>query len=330
VAREELCQAERDMIYAVRDFSRYQQGFAIEVVGRYFELLRGLDQMNNAYGNYRSVMGNLNLLQIQLRHRVCSQLDVDQAQQKVLDAETIWIDNRAAYYAQIDQFKIYLGVDLSLDLGPDRRELENLQKKGMARPTLSLADAIETGLEKRGDFINTRERYEDSNRHVQIALRNFLPSLDASYNVTLADKKLQGMGLDLDQYQHNFGLDLGLPLDWTPRRDHYRLALLAADQAQRDVEQKHDTLIAEVRGNWRELERLSRKYEIAQQSVQLARRRVEGTQLMLASGQTTAREMANVQDEFLDAQNALTTVLVDYTLYRLRFWYSIGRFDITW
>lgn len=328
-AREGLLQPEREMIYAVRDFARYQQGFAIEVVGRYFDLLRGLDQMHNAFANYRSVMGNLSLLQIQLRHRICSQLDVDQALQKVLDAEAIWIDTRAAYGAQLDQFKIYLGVDLALDLGPDRRELADLQQKGMTRPDLSLAGAIEAGLAQRLDFINARDRAEDAARHVQIALRNFLPTLDASYNFTLANQKQHGMGLDFNQYQQNIGLDLGLPLDWTPRRDNYRQALLAADQAGRDMEQQHDALIAEVRDGWRGLERLRRKCEIAQQSVQLARRRVEGTQLMLASGQTTAREMANVQDEMLDAQNGLTAVLVDYTLCRLRFWYSIGRLDIT-
>lgn len=40
--------------------------------------------------------------------------------------------------------------------------------------------------------------------------------------------------------------------------------------------------------------------------------------MMLASGQTTAREMADVQDELLYAQNSLTAAQIDHTLSRLQ------------
>jgi outer membrane protein TolC len=87
-------------------------------------------------------------------------------------------------------------------------------------------------------------------------------------------------------------------------------------------------VIVDVRDAWREMDRLSQRVAIAQQSVDLARRRVEGTQMMLAAGQTTAREMADTQDEFLAAQNDLTSVLIDHTLARLGFWRAIGRLKI--
>ena len=45
VTKEPLRQAERNMIYAVRDFKRYQQDFVIDISSQYYSVLRTLDQL---------------------------------------------------------------------------------------------------------------------------------------------------------------------------------------------------------------------------------------------------------------------------------------------
>jgi outer membrane protein TolC len=328
-AREGLRQSERDMLYGVRDFDRFQRAFAIEVVARYYNLLRSLDRMDNARNNLKGVNDNLTLLDIQFRNNLRSQLDVDQARQKVFDADAILIDAQSAYQAQLDEFKIFLGIDLNYDVGPDRGELDELTQQGMVRPDITLADAIGIGLAERPELLNARDRVTDAQRHVRIAERNFLPDLDARFDWATTDQRDDGLGLAFRNRRATYGLDLILPLDWTPRRNFYRAALIDQARARRAIELLHDSLTAEIRDAWRELDRLERRYLIARQSRDLALRRVEGTQLGLASGVYTAREMADVQDELLNAQNALTAVLIDFTLQRLRFWHTIGRLSIS-
>ena len=52
IAAEVLTQAERDVVYAVRDYSHYQKTFAIETVGEYFRVLQDKDAVRNSYNNY--------------------------------------------------------------------------------------------------------------------------------------------------------------------------------------------------------------------------------------------------------------------------------------
>ena len=329
VAREELRQSEKDMVYAVRNFALYEQDFVIDIVSAYFNILTGLDAMNNAQANCKSASANYDLLQIQLKHRICSQLETDQALQKTLDAEALWINTRTAYQSHLDQFKMLLGIDLSFDLGPDKKELEILHQKGMVRPSMTLDQAIKTSLEQRLDYRNAKEQEEDAQRHIKVALRQFLPSVDLRYNLVFFGQKQYALGMNSHQYTDTWGIDLGAPLDWTARRNTYRTMVISHDQAQRALEATHDQIILDVREQWRQLDRLKRRVEIAQQSVELAKRRVDGTQMMLAAGQTTAREMADVQDELLNAQNSFTSDLVEYTLYRLKFWRAIGCLNLS-
>ena len=329
VAREELHQSERNMIYSVRDFALYEQDFVINIAADYFALLSVLDKMNNAHANYTSAAANYDLMQIQLRHRICSQLQVDQARQKVLDAEALWIDTQATYQSQLDQFKQFLGVDLALDLGPDQHELDRLSQSGMVQPDLTLDQAIETALAQRLDYRNVHDQRDDAKRHINVARRGFLPSLNLRYNLLFTGKQHYGFGFDSVNRTGAWELDLGLPLDWTSRRNTYRLTMIELDQMHRNMESCHNQVIIDVREQWRQLDRLKRRVDIAQQSVALAKRRVEGTQMMLAAGQTTAREMANVQDELLNAQNNLTSDLIGYTMNRLKFWRAIGRLEIS-
>ena len=56
IAAELLTQAERDVVYAVRDFSQYQKTLAVQVVGEYYRLLQGQDSVRNSYQNYLSLI----------------------------------------------------------------------------------------------------------------------------------------------------------------------------------------------------------------------------------------------------------------------------------
>lgn len=329
VAHEGLRQAERSMIYSVRSFRRFQQSFIIDVVSRYYDLLGSQDELRNARNNYNTVVDNWKKLGKLAQGGKVSNIEVDQGRQKVLQAEAGLSRSRRSYGRRLDEFKIFLGVPVYLDLGPDPGELDVVASRGLMKPDMNLNKAIEIARAERLDLKNSLDQLEDGKRGLKIALRNFLPDLNLGYNFSTStgDDK-DRVKLDFDDHTNNLGLSLGLPFDWTLRRNSYRRALIGLDQTQRSLDQFQEQLILEVRDAWRELEESRIDYGIQLESVRLAERRVEMAALFLQSGRATARDLLEAEDELLASRNALTQALVSHTIQRLRFWNTIERLEI--
>ena len=330
VAGESLVQGERNMIYAVRDFRRYQQGFIIQVAGEYYALLSAQDQLRNARSNCRSALYNQSKLERYASGGKASEIEVDQARQKVFEAEVGLSRTRKDYGRRLDNFKVTLGLPIDVDVGPDPKELDRLAERGLLRPNMTLGDAIRTAQDERLDLKNRKDAVEDSRRAVRIALRNFLPNLSAGYSYsTSTGEKGDSFKLDLKNNTHSWWLDLGLPFDWTPRRNDFRRASIGLNQSQRSLDLFRDQLVLEVRDAWRELEESRVDYRIQLQSVRLAERRVAMTSRMLQrEASLTARDLLEAEDALLASRNALTDALIRHTLQRLRFWNAIERLEI--
>lgn len=329
VAHENLRQAERSMIYNVRSFRRYQQGFIIDVMQRYYSLLSAQDQLKNEQGNYEKTVYNWQKLENFAKGGKATEVQVDQARQEVLRAESRISRTQASFGRQLDSFKIFLGLPIDLDMGPDPEELDILQARGLLRPDMTLKDAVNIALEERLDLKNQKDQVEDNRRGVRIAFRNFFPHLDFNYkySTSTGDDK-DRIKLDFEDNTHEFSLNLGLPFDWTPRRNDYRRALISLTQAERSLEEFEEKLVLDVRDAWRKLEQSRVDYKIQQESVRLSERRVEMAALFLQSGRSTARDLLEAQEELLSSKNALTTALVQYTIQRLQFWNAIDRMEI--
>ena len=69
----------------------------------------------------------------------------------------------------------------------------------------------------------------------------------------------------------------------------------------------------------RRLAQARESYNIQQSAADLARRRVEATNLLLDAGRAQSRDLLEAQDALLEAQNALVRALVDHTVARLEF-----------
>lgn len=329
VTQEPLRQKERNMVYAVRAFRRYQQSFVIDVASRYYALLAAQDQLRNGHRNYESADLNWRKLRRYAEGGRYTEIDVGQARQKVLEAEAGLSSTDKDYSRKLDQFKYFLGLPIDLDLGPDAQELGAIAARGLLRPDMTLREAVDTALRGRLDLASTHDAVEDSQRQVKIAEQNFLPTLSAFFRYS-ATKSTGHEGLELDFKNHDnqYGFDLTLPLDWTVRRNSFRLALLAQSQAQRTYDQARDALILEVRDAWRELDEQRTHYGIQQEASTLAERQVQSTSMMLQMGRATPRDMLEAQDNLLLTRNAVTSALIAHTIQRLRFWNAIERLAV--
>ena len=123
---ENLTQAERNVVYAVYDFERYKKTFTVNIASSYFNVLRQIDQMENAEQNYKNSISSARRTRRLADAGRITQIEVDQAVQRELTARNGWISSRERYKNQLDSFKQLLGLPPDSFVELDRSDLENL------------------------------------------------------------------------------------------------------------------------------------------------------------------------------------------------------------
>lgn len=332
VVLEPLRQAERDMIYEVREFQRYRQDFVIDIVSSFYSLLQARDQLSNSWNDYLSAVANRERAEAWASENRLAPIEADQARQREYEAESRYVANLASYLTQLDEFKMQLGLPIDLDFAPDPLELHRLfmlSAGGLPKPDMTPRQAIDLALTRRLDLRTQEDRLEDTRREVRIARRQFLPTLDAFFEYsTTEDHGDPHLTLDFKDHVVTGGFNFTLPTNWTERRNNYRRACIEYERARRALEEKRDDVALEVLSTLRQLERRRRDYEIQRQSVALAERRVERATILQEEGQGTQRDLLEAQDDLLTARNALTAAVVNYTIQRLRFWEAVEGIEV--
>jgi outer membrane protein TolC len=323
VSKEGLRQAERDMVYAVREFKRYQQDFVIDIASLYYSTLQSRDSLMNARKNYENALESREQTEAYADAGRIADFEAAQAQQSELNAADNWATARASYESALDDFRYALGLPIELNIEPDPTELDSLTSRGLAELDITLADAVQYAVSNRLDLISLRQQVEDEERALEITRRNFLPNLDVGYDVNYELGESSDDGLD-----EELAVSLNIPFDWTEKRNDYRIAQISLAREKRSLEEDEWEIRMEVRSLWRSLERNRSVYKNRLLSVRLAERRMENTILLLKQGKALTRDRLDAQDDLLDAQNAATDALVAYTINRLNFWNAIERFEI--
>ncbi len=323
VSMEPLRQAERDMVYEVRDFKRYQQGFVIDITTQYYSTLRSRDQLNNARKNYENALGSREQTEAYAKAGRIADFEAAQAHQSELNAADNWAIALADYQSALDDFRYTLALPIDLNIEPEPAELDALAERGLVGLDITLDEAADSAISNRLDLITRRQQVEDQERDLEIKQRDFLPNLDVEYNVSkdFEDSSASGPLQTLD-----VGLDI--PFDWTEKRNTFRVAQINMARERRGLEEDEGNVLRDVRDLWRKLERNRSVYKNRLLSVTLAERRMENTSLLLKQGKALTRDLLDAQDDLLSSRNESTIALIDYTINRLRFWNAIERFNI--
>lgn len=320
---ESLIQAERDLLYALREFVRFRKGFSVQVATAYYGVLGNRDAVRNSHLNRQSSLRAAERTRALAREGRTTQADLGRLEQQELSSESAWINAIRAYQRSLDDFKILLGVPVETRLVLLDDDLRALR---IEHPELTVAEAIEIALAARLDFANLRDEVQDAERKVKLAADRLKPGLDLVSTVTLNSEEVtRGFALpDPERYRWSAGLDLDLPLERKAERNQYRFALIAQDRAGRALVQRHDEIVLEVRESWRTLEQARRNYEIAELGVKLAERRVEEQNLLAELGRAKAQDQVDAQNDLVKSLDARTQALVGHTIARLEFWNRMG------
>jgi outer membrane protein TolC len=335
VTLEPLTQAERDVVYSARSYERFRRTLAVQVAERYYRILQQVDELDNERTNYENLM--------RLRERNeglaaagrLSDIQVNQALQDELRAESRVIQAGQRLAGLLDDFKLFLGLPVDCALSVDRAELASLAERGVEDLDIAETAAVRVGLAERLDLANVRDAIADARRGIDIAADDLRMGVDVIAAADAASDDRKPLKYGANGVDWSLALDVDFALDRMPQRNAFRAALIALQAAERTHEELEDQITADLRDLLRSLVALRKELEIQTNSVGLAERRVESTRLNFDAGRAETRDLLEAQEALVTAKNAATRARIDFELARLALYRDLealrvedGRFDV--
>ena len=325
VVQENLTQAERNVLYAIRSFSRFRKTFVVSIVDEYLRTLQSLDRVENAQNNYESLLASYDEAAMKAKAGKSPQFQADETEQQMLQARDSLAQAQRLYQQILDSFKLTLAVPVDANIVLDSTVLEDLSVMKITEPNFLVADAIDVALKTRLDLATSYDKVDDAERKVNVtedALRARL-DLVASANVD-STERTQWERLRFQDGTYDVGMVLELPHDKLSERNVYRRSLLSYLQVKRDYDLSVDEVKLEVRNAYRGLIEEAQRHHIQKNSLALAQERVNSTTLLLQAGRVDSRDLLDSQDALFAAQNETTSTLVNYMLAKLNFYRDVG------
>ena len=322
IAAEVLTQAERDVVYAVRDYSHYQKTFAIETVGEYFRVLQDKDAVRNSYNNYLNLQKARDRAEAMAEAERLARYQVDQARQSELSARVKYLKAVESYRQALDSFKQRLSLPLGEALRLEDRALTDLVAQGLTPLELDERHGYLMAVTNRLDVLNEVDRFEDAQRKVRVAASDLKPGLDVVVDVSL--KKQFYSSFSPEEFASTSGLKLKLPLNQLTERNAYRTSLINFEKQMRKLATELDSLRENIREGIRALEQERENYFIQKAALDLARQQVEVMPLLLQNDDADIRDQLEAQADLVEAQNDVTSAVVDYHVARWNLLKNLG------
>jgi len=326
IAAESFTQANRNVIYAIRDYHHFQNTFSKDIVIQYLRLMQQKESVANEYKNYISRQKNTEYLRARSVDRASPQ-EVSDSEQGELQAKNSWINAKSRYQTSLDNFKITLGAPTSVKLNLNDKELDKLVKFGLQPLKFSQQKAFNLALKRRLPLINDIDRFDDSKRQVVIAANQLKAQVNFIASASLASTGNSFEKLNLNNLSSQVGVELNLPINRVNERNNYRRSLIQFQSSIRSLSRTYDSLNNLIIRRIREVQQFKQNYDIQRNAVKLAERRVEGNRLRLQAGTVIFRRLSESEDSLIAAQNAVTAALIDYQSARLQLYTDIGTLD---
>lgn len=367
VVTEPLTQAQRALVYAVRDFEQYKRDFVVRIANSYLGTLRSAQTLKNQEENYRRVVTSTRRSRRMADAGLLPEYQFDQTIQTELNARVSWISARQALQASLEAFRVLLGLPPDAEVYPRHEELDALVRSCLAMTEgMSVADysgavpdaeadvalqepdmehsgpneisrerALELAFRSRPDLLNLQEKVEDAQRGVLIAEDGLRAELTLGGSAAIGESRGVYGGASPDaSFRPNRGsysglLRLDLPFERTAERNRYRASLIALERSVRSYQALEDSVKQDVYGGLRDLLEHREGVMIQQQAVKLAERRVRSTDLLLQAGRAEQRDVLEAQSALLSAQNSLYSAVVAYRLDELSFQRTLGVLEVS-
>jgi outer membrane protein TolC len=318
VSHEALTQAERTIVYQVRDFELFREDYAIGVALDFFNLIRQRQRIKNDEQAWRDAVFDRRKTEAMRQVDRAGDNDLFLARREEINKESTLLSSRTNYKSTLDQFLIKLGL-------PTTTEVVVVDEEPPFEPVnLDEESAVSVALNNRLDLMSAREQVEDTERSVVIA-RDALQSdlaLTAGAGLNGADGKLGGALPDT--WEAHAGLTMVLPLNRQAERNAWRASLIALDRARRDLQLRFDEVERDVRDQLRQIKQTEQQIELEKEHISQEQRSVAVTQIRYESGDLGSRDLLDARQALTDAQNSLIDLLATHVVSRLQLMRTLG------
>ncbi len=314
IVREPLTQAERNVLYAARDYERFRRTFAFDITSQFFAVLRNADTLRNEIKNFDSVQSLRERNESFAEAGRLRAIEVDQALQDELRARNSVIEAERRLERSVDDFKFQLGLPIEAALPLDPADYLDLATWDFLELDPPEDIVIDQALTSRLDYLTVIEQVEDAERRVNIAADALRAGLDLEADVDAVSEVNEAANFPSDDVAWGMGLSFDAPIDRLPERNAYRSSLITLERARRSAEQAADRIVADLREELRALRVERESFDIQTNAVALAERRVESTELSLEAGRANTRDVLDSQEDLVAARNNATAALIDYIL----------------
>lgn len=322
VSHESLTQAERELVFAIRDFEDFREGFSIQIAQRFFELASQKKTLANEDANYEAAVFDRGKAEALRQIGRKEEQEVFRARRREIEAKDQLINARANYDRAVDQFKILLGL-------PTATLIELSDTEPPYQPVRIDADsAVEAARHNRLDLITERQRLEDAERALRIAENGLLPDLNLVASYGRSGFANEFADASPDQWNSSVGLSFELPLQQKDQRNNYRSAQIALEQARRGLALREDQLDLDIRDSLRRLQSIEERIGLQEGQILQEQRAVSVTQIRYESGKLENRDLLEARQALVDAQNALIRLKVEHFVARLNLQKDLGIFFV--
>lgn len=317
---EPLIASERQVVYAIRDHETYRRAFAVDVSSRYFRLLTRQRALRNRYQNYVNLQNLVDRTQALFDAGRVAALEVQRAQQSLLQAEDLLNSAQQSLDTDLDSFKLLLGMPVSQQLEIVPLDFE------VAALKVSSDEAAKLALSYRLDAQTARDRVDDAVRAVDNARNALGPDITLGAGGTIGNRAdTPAKSIDGRTLAYDASLTIDLPVDRLQERNRFRAALIDLEQSRRSATQVDEQILADVRSAQRGIRSAEISVAIQRLGIDIARQRLDLANSQLQSGKATSnRDVVEAQSSLLTAQDAYDRALADLQIQMLQFLRDTG------
>lgn len=331
VVMEPLTQAERDLVYAVRDYESFRRDFVLDITGEYFSILLTMDQLLNEEANFQALSRLTEYNQQRYDAGRISRQDLDEAQQERLNSETSLLQLRQNLGRQVDNFKLTLGLPVETPMQLDPDALAALgELAGEDVLGLDARGVIAIGLQRRLDLLNQLDALVDAERRVRISADALRAGVDLAGSVDADSEEGKPLAFNSENLSWTMAINFDLPIDNLDDRNAYRRALIDLQSSLRGTEALNDRITADLTDRLRQTRSSRDRFEIQRINVEINERRVANAAMQLESGRSNDTfSVLRAQAALLDSQNRASSALLEFALARLNLYRDLELLEFT-
>lgn len=319
--QEPLVQAQRKLLYALRNYRTQSETFAISVISDFLaiqviqEKIAHLQEKSAAYDKLLKRSKAFYDLGEETRLEV---LRVTQegflVQQDILNLDLERRNRRAL-------FEINLGLPPT-----DTLALANAVIP-FKKLELDRKEAVRTAMEKRVDIRTATDAVDDARRALKFAKRDLLPDLDLGLKANLSNNNVRtSTGVVSDDY--SAGFTLSLPLERTRERLMLYQAWVSLRQAERTLEWLKSTVTASIHNSINTIQASENAIAIQSLIVESGGKRVEAAKILIAQQRVSNRELIDAKTTLVNALNNRLDLQLSHYLAILRLKRDMGTIDL--